>query len=85
MIQGLASEEGEKDSKGRVRCHYLNPTTLPKMLEPKGYTVEVVRDSDFINPNVVRLYVWDSTGKKWGLPKKRLKELIRLAKSKGLI
>lgn len=85
MIQGLASEDARKDKEGRVRSLVLNALTLPKMLEPKAYTVEVIRDFAFIRPGTKRLYVWDSTGKHWLLPNKRLKELTARAVEQGLV
>lgn len=52
MVQALAAEEGEKDARGKFRSHVLNAVTLPRMLDPKAYTVESVRDFSFVGPKI---------------------------------
>jgi hypothetical protein len=81
VIKGLASDNGKNGTKGGV---LMNPRRLPCRLEAKDSAIEELSFT-FLHPGVTRLYVWDSTGKHWYLPKKRLEELIKQAKERNLI
>jgi hypothetical protein len=53
---------------------------LPKMLSEGEYHLEYTDDFKVTGKNVKDLYVWDSSGKEWKLPKgefKRLKQEVR--------
>ena len=48
---------------------------LPKMLKEGEYHFEYTDNFNAVGENVKSLYVWDSSGKEWRLPKRELENL----------
>jgi len=48
---------------------------LPKMLTEGQYHLEYTNDLTAVGENVKTLYVWDSSGKEWKLPRRELTKL----------
>jgi hypothetical protein len=56
-------------------------TVLPKALKEAEYAVEQTSDLSLLVDGAKGIYAWDSTGKKWRLPRRELRRLQREAKS----
>ena len=70
VAQGIGADRGE-DAHDLFTC-----TSIPRRLEPGEFTVEIFQSGTELSRDTRKLYVWDSKGKKWLLPKKRLRELL---------
>ncbi|WP_263355305.1 hypothetical protein [Acidicapsa acidisoli] len=52
-------------------------TVLPKALKEGEYAVEHTNDLSLLKDGATKIYAWDTTGKKWSLPRRALRELQR--------
>jgi hypothetical protein len=66
---GIASREG------RNNFYWGGARNLPKRLEPTEQIGEWTENLAFITQRTTALYVFDTSGKNWYLPKQRLREL----------
>jgi len=79
LVKGLAAMKGKKCE--GPRGLWLCPRGLPAMLKEGEFHIEYSHDFGFLDKDVEKIYVWDSTGREWKLPKKILKRLRNEAKA----
>ena len=73
MVKGVAAKKG-RSVKG-PRGVWLVPRGLPTMLAQGEYHTEYTHEFGFLSSEVKEIYAWDSTGKKWKLPRSELRQL----------
>jgi hypothetical protein len=72
MVQGVAVRR----KRGSDPRHYFFPCDIPKMLA-RGKSFEQVFDqTGWLPLNTEKIYVWDSTGAHWYMPRKGLRRLL---------
>lgn len=59
------------------RSFIVVPRSLPKMLQPGDYVLEYTPEFDKLSPDVRRLCVWDSHGRRYSAPRKELRAVLR--------
>ncbi len=72
MVQGVAVQR----KKGFDPSHYFFPCDIPKMLARGKSFEEVLDRTGWLPLNTKRIYVWDSTGAHWHMPRKELRRLL---------
>jgi hypothetical protein len=72
-VNGIASRECKNN------FYWHQPRNLPKRLEPTEQIGEWTENLAFITQRTTALYVFDTSGKNWYLPKTRLKQLKEAA------
>jgi hypothetical protein len=66
------------DRKKTGKDNFLYPlTVLPKALKEGEYAVEYTNDLSLLTDGATKIYAWDTTGKKWLLPRRALRKLQR--------
>jgi hypothetical protein len=70
------------DRRKTGKDHFIYPlTTLPKALKEGEYVVEHTDDLSLLVEGAKKIYAWDTTGKKWSLPRRDLRKLQKEVRS----
>ena len=72
MVQGVAVQR----KKGFEPSHYFFPCSTPKMLARGKFFEEELDRTGWLPLNTEKIYVWDSTGAHWYMPRKELRRLL---------
>ena len=75
MVKGIGGYFRGKPSGGGKNAFLLIPHNLPKMLNPTEYHVECTDDFRCLDKNVKRIFVFDTVGGEYNIPRKLLREL----------
>lgn len=86
VVQGWAIQA---DRQKAGSDNFLYPfTALPKSLKEGEYAVERTGDLSLLVNGAKKIYAWDSSGKKWALPRREFRKLqqeIRNGQSAGTL
>ena len=75
-----ALRKKKKGEKGKPGIIIISPK-LPKMLKDGDYEILHTEDLSIFSCNeLTRIQVWDSTGKKWKVSRKNMRQLLKTAK-----
>jgi len=72
LVQGVAVQR----TKGSDPSHYFFPCDTPKMLARRKFFEEALDQTGWLPLNTEKIYVWDSTGAHWYMPRKELRRLL---------
>jgi hypothetical protein len=72
-VKGIASREG------KANFLWAKPMNFPKLLQPTEEVLEWSNNLKFITDKTTELYVLDTNGNEWKLPKKKLNRLKKSA------
>lgn len=75
VVQGIGGAFRETTCYG-TKGFMVMPRYLPKTLNPGEYHDEIYHEFDFVKPDLRTLYAYDTTGKRWHVKTKNVKELL---------